>query len=153
MAVQSTSCHDFIARLILCGVFRHDLAMQQLSHPLLRTTGVALAAVIVFFLDVSSDNVVHQLWLPLALALAAYLMTQALMAVAIATFALATAHSDLASTDWIVAQAYPGIAATSLLVCCAIGVRRFKNHIEATHDARWAHRNTPKGAADDNEQP
>ena len=113
----------------------------ELSHPWLRVSGVVLAAAGVFLLDINNPSATHQLWLPLALAVAAYLMTQSLMAVAFASFALASAHTNFDDLSWIPARGYPAIALLSLGVCLFIGTLRFRRRIAETHDARWAARN------------
>ena len=114
--------------------------MNELSHPWSRLSGVLLAAVIVFVLDTTVKSAWHQLWLPLALAVAAYLMTRTAMAVAFAAFALAATNTDLEANHWIASLAYPSISVASLAICTWIGVSRFRRHISATHDARWAER-------------
>lgn len=130
MAAWWTSSHDAVIAT----------AVNELSHPWSRLSGVVLAAVIVFVLDTTVKSAWHQLWLPLGLAAAAYLMTRTPMAVAFAVFALAAANTDLAVNHWIPSIAYPGISAASLAVCGWIGINRFRRHIAATHDARWAER-------------
>ncbi|MCR9260129.1 MAG: hypothetical protein NXH95_10425 [Pseudomonadaceae bacterium] len=122
--------------------------MNELSHPWLRIGGVALAAAIVFLLNINDPSPLHQLWLPLSLAVAAYLITQSAMAVAIAAFALATAHSDPEAASWIPSRAYPGIALISLVVGFGIAWNRFRLHIAATHEARWAARRQAEAEAE-----
>ena len=119
--------------------------MTPLSHPWLRVAGVGLAAAVVFVLDTQSESALHGLWLPLLLVLAAYMMTQAPMAVAFATFAMALAHSDFVADGWIQSRAYPLLAAAGLGVCGYIGWQRFRQRIAATHDARWAGRTRSDG--------
>lgn len=116
--------------------------MNTLSHPGLRVLGFILAAFCFYFFDPSNASVLHQLGIPLLFGVAAFLMTQAFMAVAIATLALAAIHTDLGATDWIQARAYPAIACLSLLICGYILMKRFKRHISETHAARWAARKT-----------
>ncbi len=69
--------------------------MNELSHPWARLGGVIIAACIVFFLDTTSTDALHKLWLPLGLAFSAFLMTQALMAVAFACLVMAGLNIDL----------------------------------------------------------
>ena len=114
--------------------------MTALSHPWLRVAGVLLAAWAVFVLDTESDSAWHALWLPLILVLAAYLMTQAPMAVAFATLTLAVIHSDFGAAGWIESRAYPLLALLSLSACAIIGWQRFRQRIAATHAERWAER-------------
>ena len=121
----------------------------QLSHPWLRVSGVVLAGAGVFILDINNPSATHQLWLPLVLAVAAYLMTQSLMAVAFASFALASAHTSFNDLSWIPARGYPAIALLSLGVCLIIGTQRFRRRIAETHDARWAARNAATKSCDE----
>jgi len=114
--------------------------MTNLSHPWWRASGVVVTAVCIFFLDTQNPSVKHQLLIPLTLALAAYLMTQAPLAVAFAGLSLATIHGDLSATSWIQAQAYPFIALLSLAVCIVLTSIRFKARIAQTHAARWQSR-------------
>ena len=122
--------------------------MNELTHPWLRIGGVALAAAIVFFLNIEDPRPLHQLWLPLSLAGAAYLITQSAMAVAIAAFALAAAHSDPGAASWIPSRAYPAVALISLVVMFGIAWNRFRLHIAATHEARWAERRQAQADAE-----
>jgi hypothetical protein len=122
--------------------------MNELSHPWLRGAGVILAGTIVFLLDIDDPRTLHQLWLPLCLAGAAYLITQSAMAVAIAAFALAAAHSNPEASSWIHAKAYPGIALISLVVIFGIAWQRFRVRIQATHEARWAARRASQNEED-----
>jgi len=80
------------------------------------------------------------LWLPLALAAGAYLLTSSLMAVAIATGTLALFHIDAGSDFWVEAYAYPALVALSAVVVGWISWGRFRLHIEATHEERWESR-------------
>ena len=118
--------------------------MTPLSYPGWRIAGLVLAAGIIFFLDTQSPTALHQLWLPLALAVAAFMMTQALMAVAFACLVLATINADLSVQHWIPSLAYPAVAVISGFVCLVIMTRRFRQRIAETHDARWAHRRDKK---------
>lgn len=127
--------------------------MAELDHPWQRVSGIVLAAVIVFVLDTTDASQLHRLWLPLALALAAYLMTRSLMAVAFATCALAAINTELEAADWIAARAYPGIALLSLLLCGGIVTQRFRQRIVDTHEARWAQRRQANKSSTDRSQP
>ncbi|XOV84153.1 MAG: hypothetical protein ACFHXK_03335 [bacterium] len=122
--------------------------MNELTHPWLRIGGVALAAAIVFLLNIEDPRPLHQLWLPLCLAGAAYLITQSAMAVAIAAFALATAHSDPDAASWIPSIAYPAVALISMIIIFGIAWHRFRRHIAATHEARWAARREAQADAE-----
>jgi len=92
------------------------------------------------YLDPQSAHWLHRLIIPLGLALAAWLLTGALLAVALACFCLSLVHADLDSTQWIEAWAYPALATASLGVAAVIITRRFRGHIRETHDARWQNR-------------
>ena len=54
--------------------------MTDLSHPLSRSLGVLMTALIIYFFDTQSNSVLHALVLPLSLAVAAWLMSRSLMA-------------------------------------------------------------------------
>jgi len=116
--------------------------VNGLSHPWSRLAGLIVGAAVMFILDPSRAGSVHQLWLPLCLAVAAYLMTRALWAVSFATFALSAVNTNLGSADWISAFAYPAIATLSMAACLALAARRFRQRIASTHDARWKNRGT-----------
>ncbi len=122
--------------------------MNELSHPWARLGGVIIAACIVFFLDTTSTDALHKLWLPLGLAFSAFLMTQALMAVAFACLVMAGLNIDLAAGYWVPVWGYPSVAAVSLVVCLIIVVRRFRQRIAETHDARWARRRRTDAQSD-----
>ena len=113
--------------------------MNELSHPAMRIAGVILAAAIIFVLDLSNATALHQLWLPLGLALAAYAMTQSLMAVAFASCTLSLIHLDLAAS-WPRSWGYATVAAVSAVTMMVIMGQRFRERIKETHAARWAHR-------------
>ena len=117
--------------------------MNELSHPWSRLIGVALAAGIVFIMDTNAASALHKLWLPLALAAAAYLMTRSLMAVAFASLVMSALNMDLSSSAWVPAWGYPIVAGVSLCICLYIGSQRFRQRITETHAARWAHRRKP----------
>ena len=119
--------------------------MTGLSHPWSRFAGMLIAGAAVFFLDITKAGPVHQLWLPLTLALSAYLVTRALPAVAFAAFALAALSTNIGADDWIASSAYPAVSALSLTVCLAIGIKRFRERIERTHEARWQARRSNTG--------
>jgi len=114
--------------------------MNELSHPWQRLAGVAITAMVAFFLDATSTTVIHSLVLPLTLAFSAWLMTRSLMAVSFAVFTLAAINTQLQAISWIPSLAYPSIAVIALIVCMAIVGRRFRDRIEETHQARWAQR-------------
>lgn len=111
--------------------------MSGLSHPWSRVVGVLIAGAVMFLLDNTKPDPLHQLWLPLILALAAFLITRALVAVGFAAFALAALSMNIGAQNWVEAIAYPAVAALSLVLCIAAGIKRFRQRIELTHDARW----------------
>lgn len=116
--------------------------MTKITHLAQRGAGLLLAAGILFVLDLDNAHALQQLWLPLGLAVAAYLMTRSLMAVGLATLALAVVHIDFSSAGWVEAWAYPLIALGSFIVCATVALGRFRRHVADTHEARWAQRKT-----------
>ena len=92
-------------------------------------------------MDLAQTSVVHALVLPLLLAVAAFLITQSLMAVALAAFALALSNADLTADFWVIRWAYPAIAILGIGTCFSLLVTRFRKRIEATREERWAPRN------------
>ena len=112
----------------------------SLQHLSLRMAGVVVTLAVLFVIDLTVDDVVNQLWLPLLLAAGAYLMTLSLMAVAIAVGSLALLHADIAAAFWVPATAYPMLVAVSALIICWILIQRFRQRIKDTHEERWANR-------------
>ena len=112
----------------------------SLQHLSLRMAGVVVTLAVLFVIDLTVDDVVNQLWLPLLLAAGAYLMTLSLMAVAIAVGSLALLHADLATAFWVPATAYPMLVAVSALIIGWILIQRFRQRIKDTHEERWANR-------------
>tara|TARA_B100001564_G_C20462839_1_gene588848 strand:- start:37 stop:405 length:369 start_codon:yes stop_codon:yes gene_type:complete len=112
----------------------------SLQHLSLRMAGVVVTLAVLFVIDLTVDDVVNQLWLPLLLAAGAYLMTLSLMAVAIAVGSLALLHADLAAAFWVPANAYPMLVAVSALIIGWILIQRFRQRIKDTHEERWANR-------------
>jgi len=112
-----------------------------------RCIGVALTLGAIFTIDLNQMTPVHQLWLPLLLATGAYLMSQSLMAIAIACGTLAYTHINSASPFWVESFAYPLIALCSIAIIGRTLLKRFRQRIAATHNARWAERN---GSSKDN---
>ena len=112
----------------------------SLQHLSLRMAGVVVTLAVLFVIDLTVDDVVNQLWLPLLLAAGAYLMTLSLMAVAIAVGSLALLPADLAAAFWVPATAYPMLVAVSALIIGWILIQRFRQRIKDTHEERWANR-------------
>ena len=111
-----------------------------------RLLGVIIVAAAVFWLDIARLDALHQLWLPLALALGAYLITESRLAVLLATGLLAALHTEIDSPWWWEARAYPFIAAACAAVGLALAARQFGQRIRATHDERWAARRAREAA-------
>ena len=105
-----------------------------------RFIGVTLTLGSIFVIDLNQVTPVHQLWLPLLLTAGAYLMTQSLMAVAIACGTLAYIHINTASPFWVDSTAYPIIVFLSGAIIAMTLFKRFRQRISATHEARWARR-------------
>lgn len=106
-----------------------------------RFIGIAICSAVLFTMDLAQASVMHALILPLLLALAAYLITQSLMAVALASFTLALANADLAADFWVIRWAYPALAVLGIGTCLSLLVKRFRKRIETTREERWAPRN------------
>lgn len=124
-------------------------APAVLEHLPWRIGGVVLLGVLVVVYQPESMNVVHRLVIPVAMALATWLMVQNAVAVAIGAGALAAIHSDLGSRDWILSVAYPVLTAVSVVVVTAIWVKRFRRRIAETHEQRWRHRRNDSGQQQD----
>ena len=111
-----------------------------MNHMSLRIAGVVLILAVLFVLDLTVDNATNQLWLPMLLAVGAYLMTLSLMAVAIAVGTLAILHMDLQAVFWVKATAYPILVGISAVIIGWTLLQRFRQRIRDTHDERWANR-------------
>lgn len=117
--------------------------MSGINHPVQRIAGCLIILAIVFVIDLNNPAALHQLLLPLGLALGAYLVSQAFAAVCIAAFALSLTHMNTASGEWVSAIAYPAVAGITALILIGISARRFRERIAETHAARWQHRKEP----------
>ena len=115
-----------------------------------RIAGAAMIAVAVVTLNQAVETALHQLWLPLLIALGAFLVTESLLATLLATTLLAALNIDLASPYWWVSTAYPGIALVGGALMVSMAWQRFKMRIAQTHEARWRGRTTKD--ADPNSQ-
>ncbi len=102
----------------------------------LRICGLLLAAAVMLTLDTGRGGVVHLLLLPLALALAAWMILRSLLAVALAGMLMAAVHADLSAADWLTARAYPLISFVCAASVAVILSRRFRRYIRATRRAR-----------------
>ncbi|MEZ5560676.1 MAG: hypothetical protein R3E86_19285 [Pseudomonadales bacterium] len=105
-----------------------------------RAAGVALMAVCVILYDTDAVDVWNRLVLPVAMAVAAWLMVQNLVAVAFGALLLAGIHSETGSADWIPGRAYPVLAVVAGVILTVELARRFRRRIAETHAARWAGR-------------
>lgn len=107
-----------------------------LEHLPWRITGLALLGVLVVLYQTDQGDVMHRLIIPIAMAVAVWLLVQKVLAVALGAGLLAFIHSDLGG-DWIAGFAYPALAAICAVILATILVGRFRSHIHATHEARW----------------
>ncbi len=87
-----------------------------------------------------AGGLVNRLLIPLAMAVATWMMVQNVAAVAIGTGVLAAIHSEPGSSDPLASVVYPALAAASGLVLALVFVRRFRRRIAETQEARWRHR-------------
>ena len=101
-----------------------------------------LASSLVF--DSHSDAPLHDLWLPLVMAIGAMLALQNILAIALGTTALAGIHTNFHSADWVPAQAYPLLALLGSVTIAVILVQRFRERIIATRAEREARRRGQK---------
>jgi len=105
-----------------------------------RIAGVVLLGLAVLLYDSASDSPIHRLVVPLAMAVATWLMVQNAAAVLLGVVLLTAIHSDPADSDWINSHAYPALAILSGGALGYIGLQRFRRRIAATREARWRHR-------------
>ncbi len=101
-----------------------------------------LASSLIF--DSHSDAPLHDLWLPLVMAIGAILALQNTLAVALATTALAGIHTNFQAADWVPAQAYPLLALLGSVTIVVILVQRFRERITTTRTEREARRREQK---------
>lgn len=111
-----------------------------LRHLPWRIAGLALLAVLVVVYHPEQGGVIHRLAIPMAMAVATWMLVQNLAAVALGAGVLAGIHSAPGSGDWIRALGYPILAAACAAIVGVVVVQRFRRRIAATHDARWRHR-------------
>jgi hypothetical protein len=105
-----------------------------------RFAGVVLLGVAVLLYDAASGSPVHRLLVPIAMAIAAWLMVQNAAAVLLGAALLTASHSDPLDPDWITGRAYPALAIISGGALGYIAVHRFRGRIASTREARWRHR-------------
>ena len=75
------------------------------------------------------------------------MMVTAMMAIAIACGTLAYIHINSASPFWVESTAYPLIVLCSIAIIGRVLLKRFRQRIADTHEARWAERS---GSSKDN---
>ncbi len=113
---------------------------QPLSHLPWRLAGVLLLALLVVAYQPSEPAPLHRLLIPVGMAVCTWMMVQNAAAVAIGAGLLAILHSAPGSTDPVRAIAYPLLAVLCGLIAGTVFVRRFRQRIADTHEARWRHR-------------
>ncbi|MEQ8857149.1 MAG: hypothetical protein RIC56_00745 [Pseudomonadales bacterium] len=111
-----------------------------LEHLPWRIAGVVALAVLVVLYQPETGGAVNGVVIPMAMALATWLLVQKVVAVALGAGLLAAIHSAPGSGDWVVGIAYPALAATCALILVLVLGSRFRRHMAATHEARWRHR-------------
>lgn len=111
-----------------------------LAHLPWRVAGLVLLGGLVVAYHPEQGGVLNRLLIPVAMAVATWMLVQNLAAVALGAGLLATIHSAPGSQDWIAAAAYPGLAALCGLILAAVLLQRFRRRIAATHDTRWRDR-------------
>lgn len=119
-------------------------ALQTSRSTLLRGLGLILILASSLIFDSHSDAPMHDLWLPLVMAISAMLALQNTLAVALGTTALAGIHTNFQSADWVQAQAYPLLVMFGTLTIVVILVRRFRERIIVTREEREARRREQK---------
>lgn len=111
--------------------------MKNLSW---RFAGVVLLSVAVLQYDAASGSPVHRLIIPIAMAIAAWLIVRNAVSVLLGAALLSAIHSDLSDLDWITGRAYPALAVISSSALGYIALQRFRSRIASTREARWRHR-------------
>jgi hypothetical protein len=111
-----------------------------MTHLPWRVAGLILLGLLVVAYQPELGGALQRVVMPVAMAVAAWLMVQNVTAVALGAGALAAIHSAPRSEDWIVAIAYPALAAACGVILIAVFVQRFRRRIATTHEARWRHR-------------
>ncbi len=114
-----------------------------LEHLPWRIAGLVALAVLVVLYQPETGGALNGVVIPVAMALATWLLVQKVIAVALGAGLLAAIHSAPGSGDWVVGIAYPALAATCALILALVLGRRFRRHMAATHEARWRHRRQP----------
>lgn len=112
----------------------------MLEHLPWRVAGLALLGVLVVLYHPEEGGALNRLVIPVAMALATWMLVQNLTAVALGAGILAGVHSAPGSEDWVRGIAYPIVTAVCVVALAALLLQRFRRHIAATHEARWRHR-------------
>ena len=110
---------------------------MNLDKPAQRLAGLATLLATFALYDPAAGDAVHRLALPLLMALGAWALVQNLAAIAIAVAVLGVIHLDLTEGDWIDRIAWPLITLLAIVTLAAIMLRRFRQRIADTHEARW----------------
>lgn len=118
--------------------------LQTSQSTLLRGVGLILILGSSLIFDSHSDTPLHNLWLPLVMAIGAILALQNILAVALGTTALTGIHTNFQSADWVIAQAYPLLALLGTLTIVVILVQRFRERIISTRTERESRRREHK---------
>jgi preprotein translocase subunit SecY len=113
-----------------------------LAHLPWRIAGLALLGGLVVAYHPEQGGVLQRLLIPVAMAVATWMLVQNLAAVALGAGILAGLHSAPASADWVPALAYPALAALCAVVLAVVFAQRFRRRIAATHEDRWRPRRT-----------
>ena len=113
---------------------------MNLDHPWQRLAGLILVLVCLALYQPGTTGVANQLLYPLLMAAGAWALVQNLAAVALAVTVLAALHAEPGTANWIPGLAYPGLVILGIVVLAAILVRRFRQRIAETHEARWSRR-------------
>ena len=105
-----------------------------------RIAGLVLLGVLVVAYQPDLHHPIHRLLIPIAMAVATWMLVQNAAAVALGAGLLAGIHGNPGSADWIVGVAYPALAALCAAIVAVVFWRRFRRRIVATHQARWHNR-------------
>jgi hypothetical protein len=109
-----------------------------------RLAGVAIILGCVLLYRDHPDPVLRDLVLPAAIAVGALLAVRNVIAVALGAGLLAAIHWH-PDGNWIERIVYPLAALVAFAIVATIWIRRFRERIATTHDARWRGRRTPPG--------
>ncbi|MFU8817238.1 MAG: hypothetical protein ACNA7W_17965 [Pseudomonadales bacterium] len=113
-----------------------------------RIAGLILLGVLVVAYQPDLDNPIHRLVIPIAMAVATWMLVQNAAAVALGAGLLAGIHGNPGSADWIVGIAYPALAALCAAIVAVVFWGRFRRRIAATHQQRWQNRRKPHDHGD-----